>query len=357
MKVVFRVDSSSKVGSGHLMRCLTLAQKLKKEKNAEVYFLMRNLEGNLIDLVNAKGFTSYVLPKMEDNISLHGYEEWLTVSQELDAEQSINIIKVIGDIDLIVIDSYAIDILWEKQIRPFVKQIMVIDDLANRKHDCDILLDQNLYEDMLTRYDGLVPSRCKMCLGPQYVLLREEFYNTKRNLRERDGSINDILIFFGGVDATNETEKTLQAIELLELEDVNVNVVVGNSNVYKDKIKEHCAVHENWHYYCQVNNIAELMAKADLAIGAGGTTTWERCFLGLPAIVVAVAENQIKVAEVCASRGIVLYLGTSAVVTVSSIKNILKILTTNKMLDMSNNCKELMRDGNGIQKLFEACCI
>lgn len=324
MIAVFRVDASTQIGSGHVMRCITLAQKLKKEKHADVYFVMRLLDGNLIDLVKSKGFTIYILPKAPVDNSLEGYAKWLTVTQLEDAEDTKAVISKIPEIDLLVVDSYAIDCGWESMLRPYVKQIMVIDDLANRMHDCDILLDQNFYLNKEERYNGLVPEDCKLYLGPKYALLREEFYITKEHLRKRNGSINNILVFFGGSDLTNETEKAIKAIKLLNKPDIKVNVVVGFSNKHKEIIKKQCRSHPQFYFYCQVNNMAELMNEADLAIGAGGTTILERWFMELPSIVISVSDNQTKICEDCAEAGLFKYLGKYSEVSVQDIINALE---------------------------------
>ena len=306
-EIVFRVDSSTQIGSGHLMRCLTLANQLKTK--AEIHFISRNLVGNLNYLIAQNGFKCIeLLPANDRNNVLYGYEKWLTVKQEQDAKEVKEILKNL-DTELLVVDSYAIDETWEKAIRSFVKKIMVIDDLANRKHECDILLDQNYYVDMNNRYKGLVSDKCKLLLGPTYALLREEFYIEKKKQRQRDGRIKNILVFFGGSDLTNETMKTLRALEMLNIEDITVNVVVGGSNQYKEEVKEFCQRYQWMNYYCQINNMAEMMNQADLAIGAGGTTTWERCFLGLPAIVIAVAENQVIGSRYCGEQHLIWYIG------------------------------------------------
>lgn len=313
MIAVFRVDASTQIGSGHVMRCLTLAQKLKKEKQADVYFVMRLLEGNLIELVKSKGFTVFTLPKALLNDELKGYAKWLTVTQLEDAEDTKAVISKLPAIDLLVVDSYAIDCEWESMLRPYVKQIMVIDDLANRKHDCDILLDQNYSYNMHHKYDGLVPKTCQKYIGPHYLLLREEFYKAKKHLKKRDGSIKNILVFFGGSDLTNETKKAMKAIKLLNKPEIKVNVVVGASNKNKEQIKEICSCDEQFTFYCQVNNMAELMNEADLAIGAGGTTTWERCFMELPSIVISIADNQHEGCRFIAENaGVISYLGKSS---------------------------------------------
>ena len=129
--------------------------------------------------------------------------------------------------------------------------------------------------------------------------------------RDKRNGIKNILVFFGGADATNETMKALRALKSIEqqVKDITINVVAGGSNPHKAEVKAFCNQNDNMRYLCQVNNMAELMAEADLAIGAGGTTTWERLFLDLPSIVICIADNQKKICEDCSRQGLINYLG------------------------------------------------
>lgn len=353
MRIVFRVDSSVQIGSGHLMRCLTLAGQLESEKNANIIFISRNLEGNLSSLVKTHGYKLILLPAVDIFVSkLDGYAKWLTVPQDYDAYETVQQLKDLSPVDYIVTDSYAIDKKWEIQIRPYVNKIMAIDDLANRKHDCDILLDQNFYLDKDTRYTGLVPQKCKMRLGPQYVLLRKEFYQEKKKIRIRDGNIKKILVFFGGIDYTNETMKALNAIALLNNSNIIVNVITGKNNPNNNEVKKYCRKHKNIYYYCQIDNIAEFMNEADLAIGAGGITIWERCFFCLPALVISVAENQIKICQDCASKGFIIYLGHFDKVGYKDIYANIDLKNINIMLIQMKTFYAEEIGKNGITSLF-----
>ena len=329
MLVVIRADSSSVIGSGHLMRCLTLAEKFRKEDNAEAHFISRDLEGNLNFLVEKKNFSLHTLPRHEYDASLTGYAAWLTVTEETDATETQKVLEQLGFVDMLVVDSYAIGEAWEKKLRPRAKKIFVIDDLANRRHDCDILLDQNFYLDKDLRYKNLVPPHCRLLLGPKHALLREEFFRAKERMRVRDGQLKNILVFYGGADATGETEKALLALSRWQengaLADIKVTVVTGGSNVRKAEIKKHCR-QAGFAYRCQVSNMAELMNEADLMLGAGGSTTWERCCLGLPAIVTAVAENQFKICEDCSRAGLIHYLGRWNEVSVDDLAEAIKYM-------------------------------
>lgn len=319
---IFRVDSSVQIGSGHLIRCLTLAKKL--EETGEVFFISRDLPGNLNYLVKEKGYKLFTLPCEMNDENLSGYEKWLTVSLITDAMETKELLMQNGAGSLII-DHYAIDAEWEKMMRAYVRKIIVIDDLANRSHDCDILIDQNFYCDFETRYVGLVPAKCKLLLGPRYAILREEFQQARESMRIRDGIIRNILVFFGGSDKDNVTMKALLAIRNVNRPDITVDVVVGASNPHQEGIKNFCDENANMRFHCQISYMAKLMHAADLAIGAGGTTTWERCFLGLPAIVIAIAENQVQISEDCASLGILQYAGKYDHVTIDKINDLIKI--------------------------------
>ena len=337
--IVFRADASRLIGSGHVMRCLTLAQRLRKEQNAKVIFIMRKLLGNLIDVVRKQSFAVLVLPPADEDYKLEDYGLWLTVPMEVDAQQTIEILQHYLQehdcdvVDRLIVDSYALDEQWERMLRPYCREIMVIDDLANRRHDCDILLDQNFYLNKDVRYAGLVPEHCKMLLGPEHALLREEFYEAKKHLRKRDGNIKNILVFYGGSDLTNETEKAIKALVQLHNEGYSftADVITGVSNSCREKIEKICSKYHFLHYYCQVSNMAEFMNKADLMLGAGGSTTWERLYMELPALVTAVAENQIQGCEDCSQAGIIEYLGINEDVRVDTILEAL-----HKKLDKHN---------------------
>lgn len=320
MKVAFRADASLQMGSGHVMRCLTLADELRS-RSAEVSFVCREHRGNLIEIIEARGFTVVRLPPPDGLFAPRDgdvtHASWLGVSWQHDAEETVTVLPADG-VDCLIVDHYALDQRWEEQLRPLVTKLMVIDDLADRPHDCDLLLDQNLYRDFETRYDQMVPATCRKLLGPRYALLRPEFLEARKKLRQRDGQVKRILVFLGGVDSSNETAKAVHAIAALNMQEMRVDVVVGRGNPNQQQIRDLCTAN-GFHYHCQVNNMAELMAGADLAIGAGGTATWERCALGLPSLVMVVADNQRELAQYGAQAGLCFSLGEAADLSVEDI--------------------------------------
>ena len=341
-KAVIRVDSSRAIGSGHLMRCLTLAARLSA-KDYEVHFICRDLDGNLSRLVEEQRYHLHLMPRSTKMFNLEGYAQWLTVPQALDADESKAIVERLGKVELLVIDSYALDIEWESVMRPTVGKIFVIDDLANRRHDCDVLLDQNFRLNPNGRYDGLVPEHCELLIGPKHALLRAEFYEAKKNLRQRDGSINNIFIFYGGIDLTNETMKAMSALLELERPGLTADVVVGGSNPHKAQVEDFCRRHDFLRYHCQVNNMAEIMNGADLALCAGGTTTWERLFMELPALVTAIADNQLRGCRECAEAGFNEYLGRAEEVSVEMIVRAVRAWNADKFFKFKQSLTQVFR--------------
>ena len=220
MRIAFRVDASLQMGSGYVMRCLTLADAFR-EKGAEIIFVCREHPGHLFDLIEASQHLVLRLPFATTFATGElAHADWLGETQKEDARQSIEALKTIGNVEWLVIDHYALDVEWEAIMRSYCENIMVIDDLADRKHDCDVLLDQNYYHGKRGRYKNLVPPRCKNLLGPKYALLRQEFKEMRRNLKVREGIKKRIFIFFGGSDPTNETKKALLAIRSLDIENI-----------------------------------------------------------------------------------------------------------------------------------------
>lgn len=289
-KIAFRVDASTQIGIGHVMRCLTLANALR-ERGSEISFVTQRLPGD-----------------MNQHIKNNGYKV-----------VSIDRIADLKQLDWLIIDHYGLDESWECKMRAWAKHIFVIDDLANRRHDCDILLDQNYYLEIYSRYEKLVKSNCKLLLGPQFVLLRPEFYAARNKARIRDGNVRRILIFFGGSDPTGETIKTLRALEKLRDFEFEIDVVVGSSNCQRQLVEKYCRQNPYCTFHCQISYMSDLIAVADLAIGAGGSNTWERCYLGLPALVFIVAENQSEITEAVHEYGAIYNAGWGCEATVENI--------------------------------------
>lgn len=337
-KILIRVDSGTKKGAGHIMRCLSLAKYLN---DIDISFICRTIPGNFCDFIEQNGFHVYRLPT---DLSLDEKDQSLDIKSDVDATVEIikqNKITPNG----IIIDNYDLDYRWESNIRQYTNKIIVIDDLANRKHDCDLLLDQNFYHNMHIRYKNFVPQNCLQLLGPKYALLRPEFLEARKKLRVRNGEINSILISFGSSDPTNETLKAIDAIHKFQ-NLIKIDVVIGISNPHKESIKETCSMLSNVTYHYQTNKMADLMTNADISIGAGGTSTWERCCLGLPSIVSILSEDQSELTKALANEGCVINLGNSNTINSENYIKTIKNLDSITLKKMSEKCMYLV-DGKG----------
>lgn len=293
MKVAFRVDASSQIGTGHLMRCLTLADALK-QRGVHTRLVSRHMPEHFRAMLATKGHEFTLLESSPDNAISDrlAHSHWLGTSQLADARDTI---RALSDSiwDWLVVDHYALDERWEMALHSATRNILVIDDLADRVHDCEVLLDQNLHADMDSRYDRKVPKHCRLLLGPRYALLRDEFRKLHEQTMPRSGLVKRILVFFGGIDADNYTRRAIEALVNIKATQLQVDVVIGAQHPCREQLETECA-QRGFTCHVQTSRMAELMAEADLSIGAGGTATWERCCLGLPALTIPVAENQNK---------------------------------------------------------------
>jgi len=325
-RIAFRTDASKLIGTGHFMRCITLADTLKK-KGAQIRFISRNLPVHLRDMLVAKDM-EFVLLSSDATPSPAGdlaHASWLGTSQAQDAQTTIQALSG-QSWDWLVVDHYALDARWESALRGTAKKIMVIDDIADRQHDCDVLLDQNFYADMQTRYADKVPAHCQLLLGPRYALLRDEFRKLREQVKPRAGAVKKILVFFGGVDADNYTGQAIEALTEIDIRGLHVDVVIGAQHPYREAIEKACSA-QGYVCHVQTNRMAELMADADLAIGAGGSANWERCAMGLPSLIMVLAENQNKAAKDLDAAGVLINLGDARlIVKTDLIRAIEKLL-------------------------------
>jgi len=362
MNVVFRADASLRIGTGHIMRCLTLAEALKNSYDATVTFICREHEGHLSTLISEKGFKIYLLPKPCTTFvptEYPAHAKWLGNTQQADAKQTVAMIKKMNQpIDWLVVDHYGIEEHWHKQLRPFVKSIMVIDDLADRSLDYDLLLDQNFYLGADERYSPHLSVNSRRLLGPKYALLRDEFSLANKNPLSYENRIKKgrVVVFFGGVDAGNETLKALKGIlPLQQSTTYHFDIIVGVRNTYKCELVEYCQEYSNAHILAHVNNMAELLCNAFLFIGAGGAVTLERCICAVPAIITAVAKNQHQAACDLANIQAHQYLGMSKSLQQHDYAENFYSLVNNvkRLMNYHQTSKELV-SGNGITSVINA---
>lgn len=353
MRVLVRTDASVDIGSGHVMRCLVLAERLRQhEILAE--FVCRDLPGNAIPHIQARGFTVHRLPYAGGRHVLTSsppHEKWLGVHQEQDVRECTSLLERGGKVDWLVVDHYALDSNWELAMRQYARRIFVVDDLADRMHDCDLLLDQNLHENGASRYAGNVPVLCRRLLGPRYALLRPEFSELRRSMPERPGQVSRVLVFFGSIDPRNYTTLALDALAMWRMPGLHVDVVVGSGNPHRAAIERRCAEMDGCTLHVDTPRMGSLMLSADLAIGAGGSSTWERACLKLPSIVFAVADNQRELAASMSAHGALQLLpadGTTPEVLLGAISKL--AADRGRLRDYARISGELV-DGLGVERV------
>ena len=356
-QIAFRTDASIQIGTGHVMRCLTLADALR-EQGAECLFVCRSHEGHLLDLIAQCGhrvvalpvLTADTMPSSADTAHAH----WLGTDWHSDAAVTR---QALGDepVDWLVVDHYALDIRWEQALRPACQRLMVIDDLADRAHDSDLLLDQNLGR-TAADYRKLLRSNTTALIGPKYALLRPAFAQLRAESLARRVSprLNRLLITMGGVDKDNATGRVLDALNVSTLPtDLLITVVMGPHAPWLREVQAQSSLmHWPTQVLVGVSDMARLMADSDLAIGAAGSTSWERCCLGLPSVQVVLADNQINLAE---SLGLA---GVAINTTINGIEIELKKICSENWIDvgrfkkMSVSASKLV-DGLGARKIVK----
>lgn len=319
MNVVFRVDASVQIGTGHVMRCLTLAEELRRQGH-QCRFICRRHEGHLGEFIQSRGFVLDMLDHPAKATAAEGphttaHAAWLGVSWQQDAEQTAN--RLAGNpTDWLVVDHYALSAAWEREIAPYVDRILAIDDIADRPHECHALLDQNCGR-QARDYDELVPRTATRLIGPRYALLRPDFreWREKSLARRQYAELKRILISLGGVDRTNATGQVLAALTETSLPpDTRLDIVMGANAPALEVVKAQAeALPFETTVSVGVSDIAERMCLADLSIGAAGSTSWERCCLGLPAIMVILADNQRMIGEALAEAGAALLVEESGI--------------------------------------------
>jgi len=311
MQVVVRADASRRIGTGHVMRCLCLAEMLASY-GCQVCFVCRPQDGDLIDRIIESGFCVVTLPAIATWPEAGGYADWLGTTEAQDALETS---EALGDRrpDWVIVDHYALGESWQQIMRQTGAQILAIDDLANRLHDCDILLDQTLGRTP-DEYRARVPSNTTMLLGPGFALLRPEFAAARGSSipRSRHWPPKRILISLGGVDQSNATGQVLSALAQTDLgHETEVVVVLGSNAPWIDKVRKAAkALPFHTDVLVDARNLAETMSACDLAIGAPGTSAWERCAVGLPSVMLILADNQRPNAQALANAGAGLVMGS-----------------------------------------------
>lgn len=334
MNIVFRVDGSADIGLGHIMRCITLAKQLVKQHS--VSFLSCALPRQVELLLIASGVTLLTTKNIDTSVSAKKSCSEGTL-QAFDQIEHANVCKGIVEntiqthVDLLIVDHYQLSAPFCHAMRTQCSHIMVIDDLANRTHDCDILLDQNYYDDFETRYNNLVPEGAYTLLGPKYALLREEFYRPLTKAR----CDNHFIVCFGGSDPANMTERVVDILLSLKANHFTADIVVGAAYLQLSQLKEKLANQKNMTLYHDTPFLTTLMQKANFMVGAGGSMHWERAKLSVTGLIVTLAQNQVATTRCLHEKECCLYIGESQNVTSGEIR---------KAIEFALNSPEKIRE-------------
>ena len=348
MRIGFRVDSARHIGSGHLQRCLTLARYLRGLGH-ECIFYSRSFELSYYDIVKKNNFILNIISDSE--IGHFGDEiEWLGVDLQQDFNDFQPYLEV-DALDICVVDHYSIDECWESQTKKYVSRLMVIDDLANRNHDCDLLLDQNYFPDFENRYNGLVSVNTLKLLGPTYCLLRDEFSELRDTNYQLVTEKPLISINFGGVGVFSFLEKVVSTINKFPAYKFILITGKLNEDEYSslEKIKEsHVDLIQS------TNEMAKIFKESQFVIGACGSTVWERFCLGVNAGLVAVAENQKPLIDFLSKNELIDNLGLCADFDQENFFSYMTKLNLNSELyKVRRNKIMALVDGLGVQRVTD----
>lgn len=345
------------IGTGHVMRCLTLADALR-ERGGRCGFVCREHPGHLLDLIRARGHEVHALPLNDappacrGRVS-HDHAGWLGADWGSDALQTLAAIHGVP-VDWLVVDHYALDARWEKQLGAHCSKLLVIDDLADRPHDCDLLLDQNLNR-RPADYDQLCPTQTSLLVGPDYALLQPDFAELRSYsfARRSEGRLERLLISMGGVDKDNATGSVLNVLMSCNLPDgCKITVVMGMFSPWLAQVRAQVEQMSCVEILVNVQNMAKLIAESDLAIGAAGTSAWERCCLGVPTLTMILADNQRGGALALGKAGAVSLLEGGSHLSLELSAGIAELRVVQNMQRMQEACRSVC-DGMGVSRVVE----
>ncbi len=351
MKILFRADGAPEMGTGHLSRCMALAHALRN-RGHQILFLVMDHPGNFSQILKDQGFDFELIPQFKNyKKPVTGIENtWLGNELQDEISFSSQVIKKFNPA-YVVVDHYDIDYRWQKAVKAPGIKIFVIDDLANRQHDCEFLLDQTLGR-IRKDYENLIPKNSQTLLGTEFALLREEFSDRPDGRSFED--VKNIFVSMGGSDPRGITLQILKGLEKVT-KPLEIDVILKQDSRGFQEVKEiEAKSHHKIRVIKDAKRMSELMKHADIAFGAGGSSAWERCSMALPTLTILVADNQKKVISELSSYGAIINLGPYENVTPELVyESFAKIMTDpGKLLEMSEKARTLC-DGKGCERVSD----
>jgi UDP-2,4-diacetamido-2,4,6-trideoxy-beta-L-altropyranose hydrolase len=335
--LIIRADASPRIGTGHVMRCLALAQQWQ-QKNGAVFFVSAEITPTLGDRLKAEPIQTAVINAAPGSIE--------------DAEQTLAHASACGA-SWIVADGYVFGAAWQKHIKDSALHLLVIDDYGHSEYyHADIILNQNAsaHESIYTNRD----STTRLLLGTRYTLLRKEFSAWRDWKRLVPRRATKVLVTLGGSDPDNITSIVIEA--LARLPNIECVIVSGGSTPHLPSLKELIAPNAfNMRFEVNATNMPELMAWADIAISAAGSTSWELAYMGLPSLLIVAASNQRSIADILAQIGVSLTLHKQESVTVENVAKAVRFLLENeqRLIEMSTLGRKLV-DAHGASRIVAA---
>lgn len=311
----FIFEVNNKIGGGHFWRCFNFARILKR-KNNNIFFITNFLSNN---------YKKILFKEKIKSIQLSQLNNYQNLKKKIIKEK----------IEILITDYYNFNSKSKKNIKKILKKLVVIDDHVEKKHFCDIYINNNLLDSKSLKKIKTLNPNCKLLLGIKYFVLNNKLYklNTKNTSR-----IKKIFIFFGTSDNSNLTLKILKYLK--KFDNFKLDVIIGNMNKNKYKIEKYCKNLSNIKIFSSLTNnkLLNIMSKNNLAIGAGGVNLYERLFLGLPSIVITNADNQIVSSKYLSKRKVIEYLGEDKNFTRDKFeKSFRKILNFKKYKSLKSN--------------------
>ena len=361
--VAFRADASVHIGSGHVMRCLTLANRLKTI-GYESVLLTAVIAPEVSSMLLKHGVVIHELEVKSgtSQTAFYAHSDWLSHSEETDSLVTSNALHEEeasrgSKPSLIVVDHYALAAPWQKLAMAFAP-VLAIDDLNDRPHHAQWLLDQTAGKKKADYTSWCTPST-QMLIGAEYALLRPEFAELRAEAfrkRQSTSVLKRILVTLGGVDKDNVTSLVLRAINEANIEkEIQVVVIAGGSNPNYETLKKQVERSQlNIQLFQQVDNMAAFMVDSDLCIGAAGSTSWERCTLGLPTINLVLADNQKIISENLAKLGAAIDFGPLTKKSITSLTETIE--TVNEQLELLIKMQQrsfAVCDGRGVDRVLE----
>lgn len=352
MEILIRADCGNKISTGHIHRCLNLASYFSTAKaKPNITFITKlttyeSQNNNIYKLIESYGFKVLTLLPGKSDITSDNIT-WFGEDYLCDADKMISVLKE-SKYDILIVDQYAADYKWETQLRPYVNKILVIDDHYTVKHNCDILINQQVsdfHKEKIMEQKNNLPNNCQLLCGTEYLLMSKKFYDLSRHVRIHK-KIKRINIFTGGSDQHSETLRILSVCQEVLLQNplLKFDIIVGSLNRDLQKIRELCYKTNAFYFYETSPDFFNTLNQADLCIGGAGMTMYERVYLNLPSIVIKLADNQQNGIDQLQSYDCLEFIGDSGFDFDRRLSDAFR-----KLLKCPSRCAELSMNCNKIQ--------